>query len=74
VIQGTFAARAWRSVPERAGFRLEASLRSDDRAPDGSLRDTLVYACLRAEWSDGLRSADAAERLIPKQRRVPGTS
>lgn len=52
-------------VAERAGFRLEASLRSDDRATDGSLRDTLVYACLRAEWSDGRRDREAAGRPLP---------
>ena len=36
-----------RRVAERAGFRLEAVLRNDDRANDGSLRDTLVYVRLR---------------------------
>jgi RimJ/RimL family protein N-acetyltransferase len=36
-------------VAERAGYRLEAVLRADDRANDGSLRDTLVYALLRDE-------------------------
>ena len=35
-----------RRVAERAGYRLEAELRSDDRANDGSLRDTLVYVLL----------------------------
>jgi RimJ/RimL family protein N-acetyltransferase len=48
-------------VAQRAGFRLEASLRSEDRATDGSLRDTLVYACVRAEWSAGLREDDPAK-------------
>lgn len=38
-----------RRVAERAGYRLEAVLRSDDRANDGSLRDTLVFVRLRAE-------------------------
>jgi RimJ/RimL family protein N-acetyltransferase len=47
-------------VAQRAGFRLEASLRSEDRATDGSLCDTLVYACVRAEWSAGLREDDPA--------------
>lgn len=38
--------RNWRSrrVAERAGYQLEALLRRDDRANDGSLRDTTVYA------------------------------
>jgi RimJ/RimL family protein N-acetyltransferase len=35
-----------RRVAERAGYRLEAKLRYDDRANDGSLRDTLVYVLL----------------------------
>ncbi|NIS80508.1 MAG: GNAT family N-acetyltransferase [Anaerolineales bacterium] len=32
-----------RRVAERAGYWLEAELHSDDRANDGSLRDTLIY-------------------------------
>ena len=39
-----------RRVAERAGYRLEATLRCDDRANDGSLRDTAVYAILRQEY------------------------
>ncbi len=35
-----------RRVAERAGYRLEATLRNDQRAPGGELRDTLVYALL----------------------------
>jgi len=35
-----------RRVAERAGYRLEAQLRSDDRANDGSLRDTVIYVML----------------------------
>jgi RimJ/RimL family protein N-acetyltransferase len=42
---------ASRRVAERSGFRLEAELKSDDRANDGSLRDTTVYIML-AEESD----------------------
>lgn len=41
-----------RRVAERAGYRLEATLRNDDRANDGSLRDTAVYAFLRSEFDD----------------------
>lgn len=37
------------AVAERAGYRLEARLRADVRAPDGSLRDTLLYARLRTD-------------------------
>jgi RimJ/RimL family protein N-acetyltransferase len=33
-------------VAERAGFSLEANLKNDDRANDGTLRDTLVYSLL----------------------------
>ena len=39
--------RSWR-VPERLGFVLEGVLRNDERAPDGTLRDTRVYAV--TEW------------------------
>ena len=38
-----------RRVAEATGFRLEGVLRRDRRAPDGSLRDTCVYARLRDE-------------------------
>jgi RimJ/RimL family protein N-acetyltransferase len=33
------------AVAERAGYRLEARFHHDARAVDGSLRDTLFYAC-----------------------------
>lgn len=36
---------SWR-VCERAGFQLEGTLRRDRRAPDGTLRDTRIYAYL----------------------------
>jgi RimJ/RimL family protein N-acetyltransferase len=36
-----------RRVAERAGFTLEATLRQDDRALSGELRDTLVFVKLR---------------------------
>lgn len=36
-------------VAERAGFRLEAVLRKEKRALDGTLRDTKVYAKVRGE-------------------------
>lgn len=35
------------AVAERAGFELEGVLRHDERAPDGSLRDTKIYALIR---------------------------
>jgi RimJ/RimL family protein N-acetyltransferase len=35
------------AVAERAGFTLEARLRKESRALDGSLRDTLIFARLR---------------------------
>lgn len=37
------------AVAERLGFALEGVLRNDQRAPDGSLRDTAVYARTMAE-------------------------
>ena len=39
-----------RRVAERAGFRQEAELRWDDRANDGSLRDTIVYVLLAEDF------------------------
>lgn len=36
-------------VAERAGFEMEACLRSDTRAPDGTLRDTLIFSRVRRE-------------------------
>jgi len=39
--------RKSRRVAELAGYQLEAQLRADDRANDGSLRDTVVYAVFR---------------------------
>lgn len=38
--------RSWR-VAERLGFELEGLHRNDERAPDGGLRDTRVYAKTR---------------------------
>jgi len=38
---------ASRRVAERGGFTLEGILRHERRAPDGSLRDTCIYARLR---------------------------
>jgi RimJ/RimL family protein N-acetyltransferase len=37
------------AVAERAGYTLEARLHHDTRAPDGSLRDTLVYVKFPSE-------------------------
>jgi len=39
-----------RRVAELAGYRLEAELRCDDRANDGSLRDTTVYVLLAEDF------------------------
>jgi RimJ/RimL family protein N-acetyltransferase len=39
-----------RRVAKRAGFRQEAELRWDDRANDGSLRDTIVYVLLAEDF------------------------
>ncbi len=39
-----------RRVAERAGYRLEAKLKNDSRAPDGLLRNTLIYALLPDEY------------------------
>jgi len=39
---------ASRRVADRVGFALEGILRHERRAPDGSLRDTCIYARLRA--------------------------
>jgi RimJ/RimL family protein N-acetyltransferase len=39
-----------RRVAERAGYRLEAKLKNDSRAPDGLLRNTLIYALFPDEY------------------------
>lgn len=36
------------AVAKRAGYRLEATLRHHAVAPDGQLRDTLIFACLES--------------------------
>ena len=48
-----------RRVAERAGFRLEAELRWDDRANDGSLRDTTVYVLLAEHFQPDTVSQSA---------------
>lgn len=37
-------------VAELAGYNLEATLRNDQRTPEGKLRDTLVYVLLPSEY------------------------
>ena len=49
-----------RRVAERAGYRLEAILRCDDRANDDSIRDTAIYALL----ADDLHSEVQQKGLI----------
>ena len=49
-----------RRVAERAGFRLEAELRWDDRANDGSLRDTIVYVLLADDFHPEHLSSNTA--------------
>jgi RimJ/RimL family protein N-acetyltransferase len=39
-----------RRVAEKAGYRLEARLRDEQVAPDGNLRDTLIYVLLAGEY------------------------
>jgi RimJ/RimL family protein N-acetyltransferase len=45
-----------RRVAERAGYNLEAILKHDQVAPDGSLRNTLVFAMLPEQYSGLLDS------------------
>ena len=40
-----------RNVAERLGFQREGALRCDARANDGTLRTTLVYGMVAADWS-----------------------
>ena len=40
-----------RHVAQACGFALEAHLRRDSRATDGTLRDTLSFSLLREEWA-----------------------
>jgi RimJ/RimL family protein N-acetyltransferase len=49
-----------RRVAELAGFHLEAELRCDARANDGSLRDTTVYVLLAEDFHPGAFGSDAA--------------
>ena len=37
------------AVALRCGYTLEATLHSDSRAPDGRLRDSLIFARLRTD-------------------------
>lgn len=43
-------------VAERAGYHLEATLRNDARANDGSLRDTLIYVMLPEDFARAVDS------------------
>lgn len=43
-----------RAVPERLGWVREAHLRNRQRRPDGSLRDTLLYALVPGDSAAGL--------------------
>jgi RimJ/RimL family protein N-acetyltransferase len=45
-----------RRVAERAGFRLEAILRSHDRANDGSMRDTTIYVLLAEDFESWIKN------------------
>jgi RimJ/RimL family protein N-acetyltransferase len=47
VIVDEFNTRS-RRVAEAAGFRLEGTLRSQRRGPDGKLRDICVYASVES--------------------------
>ncbi len=49
-----------RRVAERAGYRLEAILRCDDRANDDSIRDTTIYALLADELDAETQGSNAA--------------
>lgn len=40
------------SVPQRLGFVLEGCLRNNMTAPDGRLRNTLVFSLIPGEWQD----------------------
>ena len=41
-----------RRVAERAGYRFEAELKNDQLAPDGSLRNTLIFSLLPDEFDE----------------------
>jgi RimJ/RimL family protein N-acetyltransferase len=49
-----------RRVAERAGYRLEALLRCDDRANDDSIRDTTIYALLAEGFHPEDQGSNAA--------------
>jgi RimJ/RimL family protein N-acetyltransferase len=50
-----------RRVAEACGYVLEGRLRNDDRLPDGSLRDTLVFSLI--DTDDAVRRLLAGEAL-----------
>lgn len=56
------------SVPERLGYVREAHLRADKRGPDGTLRDTLVYALTPPTFM-ALDWATAAQRAVARADR-----
>lgn len=51
------------AVPERLGYVREGRLRHDDRAPDGGLRDTLIFGMTRDDWEGQRQGARAGETV-----------
>ena len=54
-----FHNRQSRAAIERLGAKLDGILRNDSIAPDGSLRDTVVYSLLPHEWPAVRNGLDA---------------
>lgn len=46
------------AVAQRAGYTLEATLRRDSRGVSGDLRDTLLFATIRADYNSGVGSKE----------------
>ena len=58
-----------RGALERMGFRYEGKLRSHQRRPDGSRRDSLYYSLLVGEWPE---CRERLLRLIKERSRPQG--
>jgi RimJ/RimL family protein N-acetyltransferase len=54
---------------ERLGAKQDGILRSHQRMPDGSIRDTVVYSILRHEWP--ATKNNLSSRLLANNHGIP---
>lgn len=57
-------------IPEKLGFRHEATLRGDAMAPDGSPRDTMVWGLLANEYMESPAMAAIVEAFDAAGRQI----